>query len=107
MNTLIKILRKEALLGINFVVHPPFLSINNLDDESKEKIKEKVKNSFLDDDIIGIGTKYTHIIYHLEQECTHGLNPFKIFINTLDKQRNPKYFRLPTEYKRLFGKKLI
>lgn len=99
--------KKGNLPGINFVVHPPFLSINNLDDESKEKIKEKVKNSFLDDDIIGIGTRATHIIYHLEQESTHGLNPFKIFINTLDKQRNLNILDYLPEYKRLFGKKLI
>jgi len=99
--------KKGNLPGINFVVHPPFLSINNLDDESKEKIKEKVKNSFLDDDIIGIGTRATHIIYHLEQESTHGMNPFKVFINTLDKQRNVNILDYLPEYKRLFGKKLI
>ena len=75
---------------------------------NQKKNKRKSKNSFLDDDIIGIGTRSsTHIIYHLEQESTHGLNPFKIFINTLDKQRNLNILDYLPEYKRLFGKKLI
>ncbi len=99
--------KKGNLPGINFVVHPPFLSVNNLDNESKEKIKEKVKNSNLDDDRIGVGTRASHIIYHLDQEPTHGLKPFKIFINTLDKQRNVNILDYLPEYKRLFGPNLI
>ena len=87
--------------NINFVIHPPFLAIKNLDDESKQKIEDTLINSSLHKPHID------NILFHLKMESTHGMKPFKIFINTLDKQRNLNIKDYIPEYKELFSNDII
>jgi pyruvate-formate lyase-activating enzyme len=87
--------------GINFVIHPAFLSINNLSNEHKDKIIKNLEKSTMNKSHI------ENIIFHLQKKQTHGLGPFKVFINSLDKKRNLDITKYLPEYMDTFSKSNI
>ena len=87
--------------GINFVIHPAFLSINNLSNEHKNTIIENLEKSTMNKSHI------ENIIFHLQKKQTHGLGPFKVFINSLDKKRNLDITKYLPEYMDTFSKSNI
>jgi len=72
-----------------------------LSNEHKDKIIKNLEKSTMNKSHI------ENIIFHLQKKQTHGLGPFKVFINSLDKKRNLDITKYLPEYMDTFSKSNI
>lgn len=82
--------------GLNFVVHPPHLTISNLPNGEKEKIRKMINESLIDE------YEASLILFHLNKESSHDIKVFKRYTEILDKKRNINVLDYLSEYNWLF-----